>query len=151
MNFKKKEQIMAKQYEVILEQTLFESDGPPNYPVCSATTLRLRVLHLWRAAGLPSVGRRIPAQRRFAKTNSIHALRFLRLCELMCTAVPFDDVVVAIAEDGFRTSPYPIIISLEVHCSTEQQARLLDRSSPTAVCSYHRSRARRCQPTPAYM
>ena len=30
---------MAKQYEVILEQTLFESDGPPNYPVCSATTL----------------------------------------------------------------------------------------------------------------
>ena len=35
--------------------------------------------------------------------------------------IPFRDVVVAINEYAFRTSPYPVIISVENHCSLKQQ------------------------------
>ncbi|KAJ2763634.1 phospholipase, partial [Coemansia nantahalensis] len=36
----------------------------------------------------------------------------------------FDDVVAAIASYAFAVSPYPVIVSLETHCSLPQQARM---------------------------
>ena len=38
--------------------------------------------------------------------------------------IRFKDVIYAVAEVGFRASPYPIIISLEMHCGKKQQAVL---------------------------
>jgi phosphatidylinositol phospholipase C delta len=38
----------------------------------------------------------------------------------------FKDVIVAIKEYGFKSSPYPIILSIEQHCSLEQQARQVE-------------------------
>ena len=43
------------------------------------------------------------------------------------------DVIQVIAEHAFSASPYPLIISLEVHCSLAQQqtlATLLQQGSP---------------------
>ncbi|KAA0725356.1 1-phosphatidylinositol 4,5-bisphosphate phosphodiesterase delta-3-A [Triplophysa tibetana] len=39
----------------------------------------------------------------------------------LTSKVPFREVVDAIAEYAFRASPYPLILSLENHCSAEQQ------------------------------
>ena len=38
------------------------------------------------------------------------------------TPVPVREVLRAIRSHGFRTSPYPVILSLEMHCGAEQQA-----------------------------
>ncbi|KAJ2711502.1 Phospholipase C, delta 3a, partial [Coemansia spiralis] len=40
------------------------------------------------------------------------------------TKILFEDVVVAIASYAFAVSPYPVILSLETHCSLPQQARM---------------------------
>ncbi|XP_067286706.1 1-phosphatidylinositol 4,5-bisphosphate phosphodiesterase delta-3-A isoform X2 [Pseudorasbora parva] len=39
----------------------------------------------------------------------------------LTSKVPFSEVVKVIAEYAFRTSPYPLILSLENHCCVEQQ------------------------------
>ncbi|XP_055032457.1 1-phosphatidylinositol 4,5-bisphosphate phosphodiesterase delta-3-A isoform X2 [Misgurnus anguillicaudatus] len=39
----------------------------------------------------------------------------------LTSKVPFRKVVEAISEYAFRASPYPLILSLEIHCSVEQQ------------------------------
>ncbi|XP_056325158.1 1-phosphatidylinositol 4,5-bisphosphate phosphodiesterase delta-3-A [Danio aesculapii] len=39
----------------------------------------------------------------------------------LTSKVPFSEVVKIIAEYAFRTSPYPLILSLENHCCVEQQ------------------------------
>ncbi|KAK3116032.1 hypothetical protein LTR53_004038 [Teratosphaeriaceae sp. CCFEE 6253] len=44
----------------------------------------------------------------------------------MSTKVPFEDCVSVIAKYAFHSSPYPLIISLEVHCSPEQQSTMVD-------------------------
>ncbi|KAJ2082696.1 1-phosphatidylinositol 4,5-bisphosphate phosphodiesterase delta-1 [Coemansia sp. RSA 988] len=40
------------------------------------------------------------------------------------TRILFEDVIVAISRYAFATSPYPVILSLETHCSLSQQARM---------------------------
>jgi phosphatidylinositol phospholipase C delta len=42
----------------------------------------------------------------------------------LTSAIKFADVIVAINETAFLTSPYPIILSLEVHTSLEQQGEM---------------------------
>jgi phosphatidylinositol phospholipase C, delta len=44
----------------------------------------------------------------------------------MTTKIPFEDCVSVIAKYAFHSSPYPLIISLEVHCSAEQQSAMVD-------------------------
>ena len=39
----------------------------------------------------------------------------------LTSKIKFRDVIHAVAATGFRTSPYPIIISLEMHCGKKQQ------------------------------
>ena len=40
---------------------------------------------------------------------------------LLCGSVAFGEVVAAIAEHAFTSSPLPVILSLEMHCSAKQQ------------------------------
>jgi len=40
------------------------------------------------------------------------------------TKIPFRSVVEAINRSAFVTSPYPVILSIENHCSLQQQARM---------------------------
>ena len=42
------------------------------------------------------------------------------------TKVLFSDVIAAIGKYAFLASPYPVIISLEVHCGLEQQSRMAE-------------------------
>ena len=42
------------------------------------------------------------------------------------TKIPFEDCISVIARYAFCTSPYPLIISLEVHCNAEQQSVMVD-------------------------
>lgn len=42
----------------------------------------------------------------------------------LTSSVPVRDICRAIKQYGFVTSPYPIIISTEIHCTSEQQNRL---------------------------
>ena len=44
----------------------------------------------------------------------------------LTTSVPFADCISVIEEYAFKTSPYPLIISLEVHCNPEQQQVMVD-------------------------
>jgi len=41
------------------------------------------------------------------------------------TSIPFSDCVNAINQCAFDVSPYPLILSLEVHCNVEQQQRMV--------------------------
>lgn len=43
----------------------------------------------------------------------------------MTTKIPFEDCVSVIAKYAFQKTPYPLIISLEVHCNPEQQAAMV--------------------------
>jgi hypothetical protein len=43
----------------------------------------------------------------------------------LTTKVPLRDICQAIKKYGFTASPYPIIISAEVHCGLEQQEKLV--------------------------
>lgn len=40
--------------------------------------------------------------------------------------VPLRDICNALAKYAFQTSPYPVIISAEVHCSVKQQEKIVD-------------------------
>jgi len=40
--------------------------------------------------------------------------------------VRFEDAVIAIAKYAFFSSPYPLILSLEVHCSKPQQVMMAE-------------------------
>ena len=42
----------------------------------------------------------------------------------LCTKIRFEDVCKAVAETAFATCAYPVSLSLEVHCSPRQQARM---------------------------
>jgi hypothetical protein len=42
----------------------------------------------------------------------------------LCSKIPFIDVCVAIAENAFTTSKYPVILSIENHCSVSQQKKM---------------------------
>lgn len=44
----------------------------------------------------------------------------------MTTKVPFEDCVSVVAKYAFNSSPYPLIVSLEVHCNPEQQLVMVD-------------------------
>lgn len=44
----------------------------------------------------------------------------------MTTEIPFEDCVSVIAKFAFNTSPYPLIISLEVHCNAMQQLEMVE-------------------------
>ncbi|KAF2418510.1 PLC-like phosphodiesterase [Tothia fuscella] len=44
----------------------------------------------------------------------------------MTSSVPFSDCIKAINEHAFTASPYPLIISLEVHCNPEQQTTMTE-------------------------
>lgn len=44
----------------------------------------------------------------------------------MTSSVPFADCVSAISKYAFEASPYPLIISLEVHCNPQQQQVMVD-------------------------
>jgi phosphatidylinositol phospholipase C, delta len=44
----------------------------------------------------------------------------------MTTRVPFEDCVSTIAKYAFHSSAYPLIVSLEVHCTPEQQRTMVD-------------------------
>uniref|UniRef100_A0A914X0B6 Phosphoinositide phospholipase C n=1 Tax=Plectus sambesii TaxID=2011161 RepID=A0A914X0B6_9BILA len=50
-------------------------------------------------------------------THGLPAITFV-------TPVLFKDVIEAIAESAFKTSPYPVILSFENHCSSKQQAKM---------------------------
>ncbi|PIA13269.1 hypothetical protein COEREDRAFT_99688 [Coemansia reversa NRRL 1564] len=42
----------------------------------------------------------------------------------LTTRILFEDAIVAISRYAFATSPYPVILSFETHCSLSQQARM---------------------------
>lgn len=44
----------------------------------------------------------------------------------MTTKIPFEDCVSVIAKFAFNSSPYPLIVSLEVHCSPDQQLAMVE-------------------------
>ena len=44
----------------------------------------------------------------------------------MTTKVLFEDCVSSVARYAFHSSPYPLIVSLEVHCSAQQQKAMVD-------------------------
>ena len=44
----------------------------------------------------------------------------------MTTKVSFEDCISVIAKNAFTRSPYPLIISLEVHCSSAQQSTMVE-------------------------
>lgn len=44
----------------------------------------------------------------------------------LTSKILFKDVIAAIKQFGFSTSPYPIILSIENHCSVAQQKRMAD-------------------------
>jgi phosphatidylinositol phospholipase C, delta len=48
----------------------------------------------------------------------------------MVKPIPLRDVCKAINEHAFVTSEFPVILSLEVHCSLEQQEKIVTVSSP---------------------
>ena len=43
---------------------------------------------------------------------------------LLCGSVAFGEVVAAIAEHAFTSSPLPVILSIEMHCSAKQQKKI---------------------------
>jgi hypothetical protein len=50
------------------------------------------------------------------------------------TKIPFRSVVEAIDRSAFISSPYPVILSIENHCSQSQQARMAQIFQ--VICSY---------------
>ena len=52
----------------------------------------------------------------------IHRLLLESLCaDTFCTVISFEQVINAIGEFAFIESELPVIVSLEMHCSTQQQ------------------------------
>ncbi|KAF7185076.1 1-phosphatidylinositol 4,5-bisphosphate phosphodiesterase 1 [Pseudocercospora fuligena] len=43
----------------------------------------------------------------------------------MTSRIPFEDCVSVVAKYAFNSSPYPLIVSLEVHCNNEQQQEMV--------------------------
>ena len=43
---------------------------------------------------------------------------------MLIAQVPFADVIAAVAETAFVTSTLPVILSLEMHCSSQSQAKM---------------------------
>ena len=62
-----------------------------------------------------------------------------------CDARPLQDVITAIKVNAFKTSPYPIILSLEVHCSVPQQQRMAQILAETLGTMVRRSRGIGCR------
>ncbi|KAF2774340.1 PLC-like phosphodiesterase, partial [Teratosphaeria nubilosa] len=44
----------------------------------------------------------------------------------LTSKIPFEDCVSVIAKYAFHSSPYPLIVSLEVHCNPDQQSAMVD-------------------------
>ena len=44
----------------------------------------------------------------------------------LCTRIKFAEVAAALADSGFVTSPYPLILSLEMHCCWDQQVEIAE-------------------------
>ncbi|XP_063689017.1 1-phosphatidylinositol 4,5-bisphosphate phosphodiesterase beta-4-like isoform X2 [Bolinopsis microptera] len=42
----------------------------------------------------------------------------------LCSSIQFKDVILAINETAFKTSPYPLILSFENHCTPRQQQKM---------------------------
>ena len=42
----------------------------------------------------------------------------------LTSKIKFSDVVLAVKDYGFKSSPYPIILSLEMHCNKENQLKM---------------------------
>ncbi|KAJ2062198.1 1-phosphatidylinositol 4,5-bisphosphate phosphodiesterase delta-1, partial [Coemansia sp. S2] len=42
----------------------------------------------------------------------------------LTTRILFEDVIIAVSQYAFAVSPYPVILSFEMHCSLPQQARM---------------------------
>ncbi|WFD06312.1 phosphoinositide phospholipase C [Malassezia vespertilionis] len=70
----------------------------------------------------------------------------------LTSRVPFDDVVAAVAQYAFVASPYPLILSLEVHNDVAQQERiahiLTERLGHMLVTSRVAEEADDCLPSP---
>jgi hypothetical protein len=45
----------------------------------------------------------------------------------LVTFVTLDDIIAVIKEYGFKASEYPLILSLEDHCSAEMQTRVVKK------------------------
>ena len=52
----------------------------------------------------------------------------------LCNLIPFEDVLHAVDDCGFVTSPLPIVLSLEMHCKAKGQARIPKRDSFAPQC-----------------
>ncbi|EEB05315.2 phosphoinositide phospholipase C Plc1 [Schizosaccharomyces japonicus yFS275] len=68
------------------------------------------------------------------------------------TSIPFIDVIRVIKKYAFVASPYPVIISLEIHCSCDQQiqmAKIMREIFGEALVSTHLSSNESVLPSPA--
>jgi len=42
----------------------------------------------------------------------------------LTTSIRFQNALIAIRDNAFKTSPYPVVLSLETHCNLVQQDRM---------------------------